>query len=106
MLDEEDWSLCMALFSFSWSDCACNHPSCRRTWRSSSPCCCVQDNHGVDHLDDDSLIGDRHGCVSCFDGSCNIYDYNDAGNSIHGYAQQNDEPFSFPLADSCPWQSF
>ncbi len=37
------WPCC----SFSWSDHACNHPSCRRTCCSSSPCCCVDHNHGM-----------------------------------------------------------
>jgi hypothetical protein len=27
------------------------------------------------------------------------------GSLIHGYMQQEDEPFSFPLAAFCPWQS-
>ncbi len=36
------WPCC----SFSWSDCACDHPSCCRTCCSLHPCCCVDHNHG------------------------------------------------------------
>ncbi len=90
--------------SFSWSDCACNHPSCHRTWCFSRPCCCIKRNCGVNCLDDDSRIVDHCGCVGCFDGSSNIYDCNVDGSLIHGYVRQEVEPFSFPLA-ACPWQS-
>jgi hypothetical protein len=44
-------------------------------------------------------------CVGRFDGNCGTCDCNDDGSSIHDYARQEDEPFSFPLAASCPWQS-
>ncbi len=95
------WLCC----SFSWSDCAYNHPSCHRTWCSLNPCHCVKDNCGVDPIDDNSWIGNRHGCISRFNGSHDIYNYNAASSSIHSYMQQEDEPFSFPLAASHPWQS-
>ncbi len=39
-----------------------------------------------------------------FNGSCDIYDCNVGGSLIHSYVQQEDEPYSFPLA-ACPWQS-
>ncbi len=87
------WPRC----SFSWSDCACNHPSCHRTLGSSSPCRCAEGNCG--------WFGECPGCVGCFDGSRNIYNYDAAGSLIHSYVQQEDEPFSFPLAASYPWQS-
>ncbi len=44
------WPCC----SFSWSDHACNHPSSCRTCYSLSPCCCIEDDRGVNHLDEDS----------------------------------------------------
>ncbi len=94
------WPCC----SFSWSDRTCNHPSCRRTCCFSCPCSCVKGNCGVDRLDDDSRIVDHCGCIGCFSGSPDIYDCNVDGSSIHGYVQQEVEPFSFHLA-VCPWQS-
>jgi hypothetical protein len=69
---------------------------------SSRPCRCVKGNHGSNCLNDDSRIVDHCGCVSCFDGSRNIYNCDVDGSLIHGYVQQEVEPFSFPLA-ACPW---
>ncbi len=67
------------------------------------PCCQVVHNHGVDCLDSDSQVDNRLDRVSCFNGNRGICDYDADGSSIHGYAQQEDEPFSFPSAASCPW---
>ncbi len=38
----------------------------------------------------------------CFDGSRNFCGNSAAGSLIHGYARQEDEPFSFPSAASYP----
>ena len=46
------WPCC----SFSWSDCACNHPSCHRTWCSLSPCCCINGDCGINCLNEDSWV--------------------------------------------------
>ncbi len=89
--------------SFSWSDCACNHPSCHRTCCSVSPCHCIEGNRGINHLNDDSWIVNHCGRVGCFDGSHDIYDCNVDGSLIHGYVQQEVEPFTFTLA-ACLWQ--
>ncbi len=43
--------------------------------------------------------------VGRFDGHRGICGDNAAGSLIQGYARQEDEPFSFPLAASYPWQS-
>ncbi len=67
-----------------------------------SPCHHFEGNRGVDHLDDNSWIVDRCGCVGCFDDSCNIYNCNADGSLIHGYVGQEAEPFSFPLAAYFP----
>ncbi len=40
--------------SFSWSDHACNHPSCCKTCCSLRPCCPVNHDHGVNCLNDNS----------------------------------------------------
>ncbi len=96
------WSRC----SFSWSDLACNHPSCHRTCCSLSPsCCCNKGNRGVDCLNDNSWVGNCCNRIGCFDGSLDIYHFDAAGSLIHGYARQEVEPFSSLLAASCPWQS-
>ncbi len=91
--------------SFSWSDCACNHPSCHRTWCSLSPCCHVKGNCGIYCLNGNDQVGNCSNPVGCFDGNCGICGNDAAGSSTHGYAQQEDETFSFPLAASHPWQS-
>jgi hypothetical protein len=70
-----------------------------------SPCLCIEGNHGIDRLDVNSWIGNHRGRVGCFNDCRNIYDCDADGSSIHGYAQQEDEPLSLPLAASCPWQS-
>ncbi len=65
----------------------------------------IDHDHGFDCFDDNSQVGDCHNCVGCFDGNCGICNWDVDGSFIHSYAQQEDEPFSFPLAASCPWQS-
>ncbi len=84
----------------------CNHPSCRRTWNFSSPCPHVEGNRGADPLDDDSQVGDHCNRVGCFDDGCGSYDCHVDGSSIHGYAPQEDDPFSFLLATFYPWRSY
>jgi hypothetical protein len=59
------------------------------------PCRCVNHDHNVDHLDDDSQVGSRCDQVGCFNGYLGICDYNAGGSSIHGYMRQEDEPFPF-----------
>jgi hypothetical protein len=41
-------------------DHACNHPYFFRTCCSSSPCCHIKNNRGIDHLDEDSQVGNSH----------------------------------------------
>ncbi len=41
----------------------------------------------------------------CFKWNRGICGNNAAGSLIHGFSRQKDEPFSFPLAASSPWQS-
>jgi hypothetical protein len=91
--------------SFSWSNCACDHPSCRKICCSLRPCHCVDHNHGVNCLDDNSQVGDCCNRVGYFDGNCGTCDCDDDGSLIHGYVWQEAELFFFPLAASCPWQS-
>ncbi len=75
------WPCC----SFSWSDCACNHPSFCRTCCSSCPCCCINHNHGIDRLDEDNQVSGRCDRIGRFDVSCNICGNGAACSSIHGY---------------------
>ncbi len=89
---------------FSWCDFTCNHPSCHRTCCSSHSCRCIEGNCGANCLNDYSWIVDCCGCIGCFDDSCDVYNCNVDGSSMHGYVQLEVEPFSFPLA-ACPWQS-
>ncbi len=65
-----------------------------------SPCHHFKGNCDADHLDDNSRIVNHRGCVGCFDDSRDISDCNADGSLIHGYVQQDDEPFSCPLAAS------
>ncbi len=90
--------------SFSFSDHACDHPSCHKTCCSSCPCCLVEGDCDANRLDDDSQIVNHPGRVSCFNDGRDIYDCNVDGSLIHGYVQQEAESFSFPLA-AYPWRS-
>jgi hypothetical protein len=70
-----------------------------------NPCCRIKGNGGINCLNDNSWIVDLCNRVGRFDGSCNVYNYDAANSLIHGYTRQEDEPFSFLLAASYPWQS-
>ncbi len=88
---------------FPNQDHACNHPSSCRTCCSSCPCCCIDHDHGVDHLDDDNEVGDRCNHIGCFNGSWDICGNGAACSLIHCYVLEEHEPYSFLLAASCPW---
>jgi hypothetical protein len=49
------------------------------------PCHCVDHNHGVDCLDNNSQVGNRCSHVDCFDGNRDICGNGAACSSIHGY---------------------
>ncbi len=94
------WPRCF----FSWSDCACNHPSCHRT-------CCfsllVIVSRAIAALIVSMMIfGPSIIAVAlvALMVVCNIYDCDIGGSSIQGYVRQEDEPFSFPLT-AYPWRS-
>ncbi len=48
-------------------------------------CCCVNHNHGINHLNDDNQVSDRCNHVSCFDGNCDICGNSAACSLIHEY---------------------
>ncbi len=77
----------MPRHSFSWSDRACDHPSCCRTCCYSHPCHRVDHDHGVNRLDEDSQVGDCQDHTSRFDGSHDICGNGAACSSIHGYVR-------------------